>query len=239
MLIHGSDVGLVAERAAALAAAVTAGSSDPFALVRLDPSEIAAEPGRLADEAGTIGLFGGARAIRVRVRRQPPDLSRRRGGAEAEPPVDAWVILEAGDISAREPGCASSARARPGAASIACYADSDAALDQLIDRRWQRPGARHRRRSASACCAASLGADRLRQPIGSAQARALCARGRPGRCGAAVRAIVEDTGAVAVDEAVDAMAAGEIAELDRSLRRLIGGERPPSSSPRPRSAICS
>lgn len=40
--------------------------NDPFSLVRMDGDDLAAEPSRLVEEAMTIPMFGGRRAIRVR-----------------------------------------------------------------------------------------------------------------------------------------------------------------------------
>ena len=67
VLIYGPDAGLVAERADALSRRALEGSDDPFALVRLEGDDLASDPGRLADEARTIALFGGKRVVRVRV----------------------------------------------------------------------------------------------------------------------------------------------------------------------------
>src|SRR5262245_56498807 len=66
VLVFGSDSGLVRERADALIKASVDDPNDPFALVKLDGDELAGEPSRLVDEAMTIPLFGGRRAIRVR-----------------------------------------------------------------------------------------------------------------------------------------------------------------------------
>ena len=66
ILLYGPDAGLVRERADALLASAVDDPNDPFSLVRLDGDELAAEPSRLVDEAMTIPLFGGRRAIRVR-----------------------------------------------------------------------------------------------------------------------------------------------------------------------------
>ncbi len=55
------------ERTRAYLARAAAGSDDPFGLVRLDGDEIAGDPGRLVDEAGTVALFGGRRVISLRV----------------------------------------------------------------------------------------------------------------------------------------------------------------------------
>src|ERR1700754_2276179 len=66
ILLYGPDAGLVRERAQALLASAVDDINDPFSLVRLDGDELAAEPSRLVDEALTVPLFGGRRAIRVR-----------------------------------------------------------------------------------------------------------------------------------------------------------------------------
>src|SRR3954447_25577138 len=66
ILLYGPDAGLVRERADALLASAVDDPNDPFSLVRLDGDELSAEPSRLVDEAMTVPLFGGRRAIRVR-----------------------------------------------------------------------------------------------------------------------------------------------------------------------------
>src|SRR6202022_1206106 len=66
ILLYGPDAGLVRERAEALLASAVDDPNDPFSLVRLDGDELSAEPSRLVDEAMTVPLFGGRRAIRVR-----------------------------------------------------------------------------------------------------------------------------------------------------------------------------
>src|SRR5437762_11522685 len=66
ILLYGPDSGLVRERAEALLASAVDDPNDPFSLVKLDDDELSAEPSRLGDEAMTVPLFGGRRAIRVR-----------------------------------------------------------------------------------------------------------------------------------------------------------------------------
>ena len=69
--------------------------ADPFQLIRLDGDDIAGDPGRLADEAGTMGLFGGRRALWIR--------STSRNIAPAVDAVlksdlqDTTIVIEAGD----------------------------------------------------------------------------------------------------------------------------------------------
>src|SRR5207245_10117534 len=66
ILLYGPDAGLVRERADALIASAIDNPDDPFSMVKLDGDELAAEPSRLVDEAMTVPLFGGRRAIRIR-----------------------------------------------------------------------------------------------------------------------------------------------------------------------------
>jgi DNA polymerase III subunit delta len=66
VLLYGPDHGLVAERSASLLAGSVDDPQDPFQLVKLEGDELASDPARLVDEASTIPLFGGRRAIRVR-----------------------------------------------------------------------------------------------------------------------------------------------------------------------------
>src|SRR3981081_4815568 len=66
ILLYGPDAGLVRERADALVASAVDDLSDPFSLVRLDGDELSAQPSRLVEEAMTMPLFGGRRAIRGR-----------------------------------------------------------------------------------------------------------------------------------------------------------------------------
>src|SRR5580765_1371742 len=67
VLVFGPDAGLVSERVDAVLRASVDDANDPFSLVRLDGDAIASDPARLVDEATTIPLFGGRRAIRIRV----------------------------------------------------------------------------------------------------------------------------------------------------------------------------
>ena len=130
ILLYGPDAGLVRERAEALLASAVDDPSDPFSLVRLDGDELSAEPSRLVDEALTIPLFGGRRAIRVRAG------SRNFAGgvdALAETPLkDCRVVIEAGELRAESPLRKACERAET-AVAIACYPDTERDLAKLID----------------------------------------------------------------------------------------------------------
>lgn len=217
VLIYGTDGGLVSERAASFAKAVLGGSDDPFALVRLDSAEIAADPGRLADEANTIALFGGNRAIRVRVGGNRP-IQAAVEAVIAAPPQDAWIILEAGDIK-KGTGLRKLCENARGAAAIACYADSGAAIDALIDQEVK-AAALTIDDDARALLRTLLGSDRL---ASRSEIVKLCLYARDDKAidVAAVRAVAGDAAAFAADEAIDAMALGDVAGFDRAFRHLV------------------
>src|SRR5947208_14966437 len=65
-LVFGPDTGLVSERVQAILRATVEDLNDPFRLVRLEGDELASDPARLLDAAGTIPLFGGRAATRVK-----------------------------------------------------------------------------------------------------------------------------------------------------------------------------
>src|SRR5215468_10035777 len=130
ILLYGPDAGLVRERANALLASAVDDPSDPFSLVKLDGDELSAEPSRLVDEALTVPLFGGRRAIRVRA-----GARNFASGVEtlADMPLqDCRIVIEAGDLRPESPLRKACERART-AVAIGCYPDGERDLARLID----------------------------------------------------------------------------------------------------------
>src|SRR5512143_2036303 len=66
VLVFGPDAGLVRERVDALVRASVDDPNDPFALARIEGEELSGNPTRLVEEANTIPLFGGRRAVLVK-----------------------------------------------------------------------------------------------------------------------------------------------------------------------------
>jgi DNA polymerase-3 subunit delta len=130
ILLYGPDAGLVRERADALLASAVDDPDDPFSLVKLDGDELSAEPSRLVDEAMTVPLFGGRRAIRIRAG------SRNfAGGIDtlAEMTLkDCRIVIEAGDLRPESPLRKACERAKT-AVAIGCYPDTERDLAKLID----------------------------------------------------------------------------------------------------------
>ena len=65
VLVYGPDSGLVSERAKTIVRASVDNPDDPFSLVRIEGDDLSGNPLRLVEEANTIPLFGGRRAIWV------------------------------------------------------------------------------------------------------------------------------------------------------------------------------
>jgi DNA polymerase-3 subunit delta len=130
VLIYGPDAGLVRERADALAKLSVDNPDDPFSFIRLDGDDLAGDPQRLVEEATTISLFGGRRAIAVRAgtRNIVPAVEP----LFAAPIVDCRVLIEAGDLKRNAPLRTLCERAKT-AAVIACYADDERSLGRLLD----------------------------------------------------------------------------------------------------------
>ena len=66
VLVCGPDAGLVHERAEKIIKASVDDPNDPFALVRIEGDALASDPSRLVEEAHTVPLFGGRRAVWVK-----------------------------------------------------------------------------------------------------------------------------------------------------------------------------
>ena len=130
ILLYGPDAGLVRERADALLASAVDDPNDPFSLVKLDGDELSAEPSRLVDEALTIPLFGGRRAIRVRAGSR--SFASGVDALATSPLKDCRVVIEAGELRPESPLRKACERAKT-AVAIGCYPDTERDLARLID----------------------------------------------------------------------------------------------------------
>lgn len=215
ILVYGPDTGLVTERARKLAEDFVTDPADPFALVRIDGDTLASDPGRLCDEAGTMGLFGGRRSIWVRpgTRNYAPAVEAALGAALAE----ARIVVEAGDLARNNPLrilCERSTRAL----AIPCYADDERTLADLIDRTLQERGLRIDR-AAREVLARSLGGDR-RASLMEIEKLALYAAGEGTVTLDHVEAVTSDVAASVLNTLIDAAFDGRREAVERDYRRF-------------------
>lgn len=209
VLVFGQDSGLVRERADALIRAAVDDPADPFSLARLDGDELASEPTRLVEEANTIPLFGGRRAVWVKAgaRNFAPAVEALLAATSP----DCRVVIEAGDLKRNAPLRALCERAK-NAAALPCYVDGEKELARLIDEEMRASGLTIAP-EARAALVPLLGGDRLasRSEI---QKLALYARGKPRVELDDITAVVADASALALDGLVDAAFAGRTADVE-------------------------
>jgi DNA polymerase III subunit delta len=216
VLIYGPDAGLVSERSRAPARAAATDPDDPFQLIRLDGDEIAGDPLRLADEANTIGLFGGRRVIWVRAGSR--NLAPAVEPLLAAPPRDALVVVEAGDLTTRAPLRVLIEKAAT-AVALPCFLEDGRDLHALVDRTL----AEFNLTIASEprdLLVAHLGSDRLlsRREI---EKVALYAHGSRKVETEHVEAMAADATALALDGVIDAVFLGQPEAADRGMTRLL------------------
>src|SRR3979409_1977191 len=130
ILLYGPALGRVRERRDALVASAVDDPADPFSLVGLDGDELAAEPSRLVEEAMTIPMFGGRRAIRVRAGSR--SFSSGVDTLSEMPVKDCRIVIEAGELRPESPLRKACERAKT-AVAIGCYPDGERDLAKLID----------------------------------------------------------------------------------------------------------
>jgi DNA polymerase-3 subunit delta len=216
ILLYGPDAGLVRERAEALLASAVDDPNDPFSLVRLDGDELSAEPSRLVDEALTIPLFGGRRAIRVRAG------SRNFAGgidALAETPLkDCRVVIEAGELRAESPLRKACERAKT-AVAIACYPDTERDLSKLIDDELKLSNLRIAS-DARAVLMTLLGGDR-QASRNELRKLALYAHGEGEITLEHVMAVVADASEMKIDPIVDGAFAGKPDLVETEFTKAI------------------
>jgi DNA polymerase-3 subunit delta len=222
ILLYGPDAGLVRERADALMASAVDDPNDPFSLVRLDGDELAAEPSRLVDEAMTVPLFGGRRAIRVRAG------SRSfAGGVDTLADMsirDCRIVIEAGELRAESPLRKACEKAK-NAVAIGCYPDTERDLARLIDEELRLANLRIAQ-DARATLMGLLGGDR-QASRNELRKLALFAHGKGEITLDDVMTVVSDASDLKLDPIVDAAFAGNPAVVESEFAKaMVAGTYP-------------
>lgn len=128
-LFFGTDPGLISERSAALAETLAARDSPRGEVLRLDESELEADPARLETELQTRPMFASRRIIRT--------VAGRRISAQAlkplltSGPLEGVLIVEAGNLKPDD-SLRMLFEKLTTCFAVACYPDSDADIDSLI-----------------------------------------------------------------------------------------------------------
>ena len=222
VLVFGPDAGLVSERVDAIVKASVDDTADPFALVRLDGDMLASDPARLVDEATTVPLFGGRRAIRLRAGSR--NIAPAVEAVLAAPLRDCRVVIEAGDLKRNAPLRTICERAKT-AVAIPCYADAARDLARVVDEELRAanlsitPDARE-------ALVPLLGGDR-RASRAELRKLTLYAHGQQQVEIDDVMAVVADASALGLDALVDAAFAGRLAEVEKEFAKAsVAGTSP-------------
>src|ERR1700734_1009591 len=212
VLVFGPDAGLVSERANAIVKASVDDVNDPFALARLEGEQLSAEPSRLVEEALTMPLFGGRRAVWVKAGSR--NIAPAVEALLALRPIECRVVIEAGDLRRNAPLRSLCEKAK-NAAALPCYADNERDRERLIDAEMRDAGLKLAP-DARAMLIPLLGGDRQASRSEIAKL-ALYARGQDQVGVDDVAAVVSDASALALDDIADAAFAGRPAELETQL----------------------
>ncbi len=222
VLVYGPDAGLVRERVDALVQASVDDVGDPFALARLEPEDLSGNPARLIEEAHTVPLFGGRRAVWVKAGTR--NIAPAVEAIIAAPSDECRVIIEAGDLKKSSPLRAACEKAKV-VATLPCYVDNERDLTRLIDSEMREANLAIAS-DARAALLSLLGGDRLasRNEI---RKLALYALGRERVELADVLAVVADASALALEGVIDSAFAGRTADTENEF----GKARASGSSP--------
>jgi DNA polymerase III subunit delta len=224
VLVFGPDAGLVRERAEALIRGSVDDINDPFSLARLDGDDLAAEPSRLVEEANTVPLFGGRRAVWVKVGSR--NIAPAVEALLAATSPDCRVVIEAGDLRRNAPLRVLCERAK-NAAALPCYEDDQKTLDRLIETELRESGLTIAP-EARAALLPLLGGDRLASRSEILKL-ALYARGRDRIELDDVIAVSADASALALDALLDAAFAGRTAEVEFQFAKARTAGTAPSA----------
>ena len=222
-LFFGPDLGLVRERAKALAKTVAADLSDAFQVATLTAAQLQEDPARLADEAAQISMLGGRRVVML------SGLGDKQAKLFAEfleaPPGDALIVAEAGDLGGRS-SLVKAFEAGGSAIAVACYADDPRALAGVVQGMVEEAG-RKIDRDALDYLVQHLGTDRM-ITRGEIQKLLLYKGDEPGAIDLDdCEATIGDSSAGSLDDAAFAAFGGDIAGLTEALSKSEqAGESP-------------
>jgi DNA polymerase-3 subunit delta len=216
VLLCGPDAGLVHERAEKLINAAVDDPNDPFALVRIEGDALASDPSRLVEEAHTVPLFGGRRAVWIKAGSR--NFAAAVEAVVVSPPTDCRIVIEAGDLKRSAPLRSICEKAKS-AAVLPCYADTERDLVRLVDDEM-RDARLTIAPDARAALVSLIGGDR-QASRSEIRKLALYAHGQDRVTLDDVVAVVADASALALDGVVDAAFAGRAPDTEAQFSKAI------------------
>ncbi len=216
VLVYGSDIGLVHERAIQLAQFIVSDLQDPFRCIAIFSNDLKKDPARLFDEAAAIAFTSGRRLIRI------PDgndgIAKTFKTFLYNPVGDAFIILEAGMLSPRSKLRKVFETAK-NAAIIACYEDNNLHLSEVIHDTLSR-NKLTASLEATTYLEQNLGSDRM---VTRKELEKLALfKGAPGEVSLNdARVCIGDNGSSSLDSIIYTAAGGDLIGLDVALARVL------------------
>jgi DNA polymerase-3 subunit delta len=224
LLIYGPDRGLVSERAKRFAISTGLPLDDPFTAIRIDAAGLADDPGRLIDEVRTVPMFADRRLVWVTGAGADKPFADVIASIVAEPPTDAVLLIEAGELR-KNAALRSVVESAKAAMALPCYADDARSLDALIQAQIAEAGLAISTEAREALKAA-LGGDRMASRA-EIEKLVLYCKGKERIELEDVRQATGDAAGLSLDDVVDAVLAGRMADFDVAFSRLIAAGTAP------------
>lgn len=217
-LLHGSDLGLIAECSDALARSVVDDLRDPFRVTDLPASAVDSDPARLADEVAAMSMIGGRRVVRLRgAGAKHADLLEGIIDASGG---DTLLVVEAPDVTNSKLKLVTLFEKGANCVAVACYADSDESLAGTISASLAQAGLKAGREVIE-FLVARLGGDRLLTRRELEKLVLYVGDGRGEVTLADCEACIGDTSDLHMDDIAFAVGDGDLNELELSLTRLF------------------
>jgi DNA polymerase-3 subunit delta len=135
VLLYGRDAGVVRDRANQLAGQVTERPDDPFDVALLTDRDLDSDGARLEGELSAQSMMGGRRLVRLRLSADKFDKAVAEAvsaHAAGKFNPDAFLMIEAGELTARGSALRKAAEAAKEAAAIPCYEDEPGDVARLV-----------------------------------------------------------------------------------------------------------
>lgn len=217
-LFYGGDASAVQELAKRAVHKLAGGTDDPFTVVKLDESSLAGDPGRLADEAGSLSMLGGDRVIWVKG--CDSHFTKAISQLFETGRIGNFIVAEAGSLAK-----SSAARAlfekSPLAIAVAVYEPNESEMEAVIAKTLAR-ASMNADQAAMSRLLELLGTDAgtARQEI---EKLVIYRAGRQSVTLEDVEAICGNSGEVQIDDLIDAVFGGDVEDTDRILAKLVTG----------------
>jgi len=220
-LVFGTDAGLISERVHRIVAQSVDDPKDPFQMTRLGGDDLAADPLLLADEAYTIPLFGGRKAILIEAGGKGFDAAL--APLMNMPPEKCVIVIEAGGLK-RDAALRKLCERDKNAAAIECYPDSAKDVAHLIESEVARAGLSIDP-DAKSMLVSLLGQDRL-TTRSELEKLLLYAHGKQHVALEHIEAVVSDASALVFDHAIDGAFDGAFKAVEETASRVFaeGGD---------------